>query len=350
MCTCITYSSGDFYFGRNLDLEYSFGECVVITPRRFPLQYRHGKHCGDAHYAMIGMAASAGLEGPQAFPLYAEAVNEKGLCMAGLNFPGNAVYTTPEEEKENVASFEIIARILSSCASVDEADSLLDHMNITDTAFAPGLPPAPLHWLLADRERCIVIEQTKDGLNRYDNPFGVLTNNPPFEYHLMNMNNYLNLTPENPKMRFVREGKTVQSEDRPEVMPGDQTEAQPEVQDRREIRLAPYSQGMGAIGLPGDFSSASRFVRAAFLRCNSVSGPEEDANVAQFFHILSNVAMVRGAVVTAEGKYDITTYSCCVNADTGTYYYRTYDDSRLHCVRMDSADLDGDRLTAGGMA
>ena len=344
MCTCITYDNGDFYFGRNLDLDCSFGEKVVITPRNFPLDFRLAGR-KEQHYAMIGMASAV-----SRFPLYAEAVNEKGLCMAGLNFPGNAYYQKPEGRGMELASFEIIAWILGNYSTVAEVKNDLEKMKIVDLAFSEKMLPAPLHWMLADRERCIVIEQTKDGLKRYDNPFGVLTNNPPFEYHLMNMNNYLNLTPENPKMRFVREGKTVQSEDRPEVMPGDQTEAQPEVQDGRKIRLAPYSQGMGAIGLPGDFSSASRFVRAAFLRCNSVSGPEEDANVAQFFHILSNVAMVRGAVVTAEGKYDITTYSCCVNADTGTYYYRTYDDSRLHCVRMDSADLDGDRLTAGGMA
>ena len=80
MCTCITYKNGDFYFGRNMDLEYSFGECVVITPRSFPLHFRHNRYLPE-HYAMIGMAA-----GSEAFPLYAEAVNEKGLCMAGLNF------------------------------------------------------------------------------------------------------------------------------------------------------------------------------------------------------------------------------------------------------------------------
>ena len=110
--------------------------------------------------------------------------------------------------------------------------------------------------------------------------------------------------------------------------------------------LKPYSQGMGGIGLPGDFSSASRFVKAAFLKWNSVCGKSEEENVSQFFHILDSVAMPRGAVITQDGNYDITTYSCCVNADTGIYYYKTYGNSRIAAVDMRGIDLDGDKLTA----
>lgn len=99
--------------------------------------------------------------------------------------------------------------------------------------------------------------------------------------------------------------------------------------EKTRLPLKPYSQGMGALGLPGDASSASRFVRAAFLRWNSVSEKTETSNVTQFFHILDGVAMVRGSVVTPEGTFDMTTYSCCVNARTGRYYYKTYDDMRI---------------------
>lgn len=181
MCTCITYENSSFYFGRNLDLDCSFGEQVVITPRNFPLAFRHAG-VQNHHYAMIGMAAQA-----EKFPLYADAVNEKGLAMAGLNFPGNAFYPEARGSGLEVASFEIIAWILGKCASVEEAEQYLDDLRIVSTAFADQMPPAPLHWMLADREKCIVLEAVREGLKVYENPVGVLTNNPPFDYHRIDL-------------------------------------------------------------------------------------------------------------------------------------------------------------------
>lgn len=311
MCTCITYENSSFYFGRNLDLDCSFGERVMITPRNFPLTFRHAG-AQKRHYAMIGMAAQA-----EKFPLYADAVNEKGLAMAGLNFPGNAFYPEARGSGLEVASFEIIAWILGKCASVAEAEQYLDDLRIVSTAFADQMLPAPLHWMLADREKCIVLEAVREGLKVYENPVGVLTNNPPFDYHRINLSNYLNLTARSPENRFSD-----------------------------QIDLKPYAQGMGAAGLPGDASSASRFVRAAFLKLNSAAPKEEAADVSQFFHILDSVAMVRGSVVTESGTYDITTYSCCVNTQTGVYYYKTYDDSRIRKADMRETDLEGDRIWA----
>lgn len=309
MCTCITYNNGDFYFGRNLDLDCSFGETVVITPRNFLLEFRNGDEL-KKHYAMIGMASAN-----EKFPLYAEAVNEKGLAMAGLNFPGNACYMPVENKELELASFEMIAWFLGQFASVDEAEDCMSRLRIVDTAFSDQMHPAPLHWILADKERCVVIEQMKDGLKVYDNPFGVLTNNPTFDYHMMNMNNYLNVTAKSPENRFS-EG----------------------------INLHTFAQGMGAVGLPGDWSSVSRFVRAAFLKWNSAAPENERANVSQLFHILDSVAMVRGAVVTDQGTYDITTYSCCINTHTGTYYYKTYDDIQIKRICMYDAEVEGSTL------
>lgn len=309
MCTCITYHNKDFCFGRNLDLDCFFGEQVVVTPRKFTLDFRNTGRA-ESHYAMIGMASA-----DDRFPLYAEAVNEKGLCMAGLNFPGNAYYQKAEGRGLEIASFELIPWILGRCSSVAEAERYLREMRIVDTAFAEKMPPAPLHWMLADREKCLVLEAVREGLKVYGNPVGVLTNNPPFDYHRMNLNNYLGLSSGNPENRFA-DG----------------------------LELKPYAQGMGGMGLPGDASSASRFVRAAFLKWNSVAPEEEAANVSQFFHILDSVAMVRGTVVTEAGTYDITTYSCCVNAEKGIYYYKTYDDSRIRKAELREADLEGTRL------
>ena len=309
MCTCITYKNKDFYFGRNLDIDCSFGEQVVVTPRNFSLEFRNTQQ-EKWHYAMIGMASA-----DDRFPLYAEAVNEKGLCMAGLNFPGNAYYQKAEGRGLEIASFEVIPWILGRCSSVAEAERYLGEMRIVDTAFAEKMPPAPLHWMLADKEKCLVLEAVREGLKVYENPVGVLTNNPPFDYHRMNLNNYLGLSAENPENRFAE-----------------------------DLELKTYAQGMGGIGLPGDASSASRFIRAAFLKWNSAAPEEEKANVSQFFHILDSVAMVRGAVVTEAGTYDITTYSCCINAATGAYYYKTYDDSRVRRTDLSQADPEGSVL------
>ena len=129
MCTAATYQTRDFYFGRTLDYEFSYPSEVIITPRRFPLSFRHTGSMNE-HYAIIGMAYVA-----NGYPLYYDAINEKGLGMAGLNFVGNAVYGEVREGKENVAVFELIPYILSQCENTEEARKLLGKIQITDTKF-----------------------------------------------------------------------------------------------------------------------------------------------------------------------------------------------------------------------
>lgn len=309
MCTCITFKNGDFYFGRNLDLEYQFGEQVVITPRNYAITFKKNQEY-TVHYGMIGMASVA-----ENYPLYAEAVNEKGLCMAGLNFPGNACYKEEKEGAVNVAPYEIIPWLLGGCSTVKEAREMLANVNIIELPFTEKLSTAPLHWMLADREECIVLEAVEEGLKIYENPWGVLTNNPPFPFYQSYLCNYMNLSSQPPVNRFSQ-----------------------------ELDLKPYGQGMGGMGLPGDASPASRFVRAAFLKWNSKCSPEENANVSQFFHILDGVAMVQGSVMTPEGKCDITTYSCCVNVDQGIYYYKTYGNNQIQAIRMDEKYLERKEL------
>lgn len=308
MCTAIAYKTKDFYFGRNLDLEYSYNEVVTITPRNYPFKFSYGEDL-LSHFAMIGMAYVV-----DDYPLYYEAVNEKGLCMAGLSFEGNAVYNKPIAGKMNVATYEFIPWILSQCESVTEVKNLLENLNITNLQFNCELPATDLHWIIADSESCIVVEQVASGLKIYDNPVGVLTNNPPFKYHLQNLNNYMMLSPNPPVNNFSD-----------------------------SLNFKTYSRGMGAIGLPGDLSSMSRFVRAAFVRFNSVSGESEEESVSQFFHILGAVEQQRGCVRLGD-KNEITVYSSCCNADKGVYYYRTYDNSRICAVRLFDEKLDTEEL------
>lgn len=308
MCTAATYKTKDFYFGRTLDYEFSYGDEIAVMPRKYPLFFRHIPKSGE-HYAIIGMAHRAG-----GFPLYYDAMNEKGLCVAGLNFVGNAKYSKAEEGKRNVAQYEFIPWLLSRCASVREARSLLKETNVTDDAFSPDLPVAQLHWLIADKDECITAECIGGELKIYDNPVGVLTNNPPFETQLFNLNNYMGLSAGKAENRFCP-----------------------------ALPLETYSRGMGALGLPGDLSSASRFVRAAFTRANSRSGESESESVNQFFHILGAVDQQRGCCELDDGKYEITIYTSCCNANKGIYYYTTYENSRISAVDMRKEKLDGDK-------
>ena len=224
---------------------------------------------------MIGMACVM-----ENYPLYYDAVNEKGLGIAGLNFVGNASYKKPVEGKDNITQFELIPWILGKCATVKEARQLLKNMNLIDTPFLPDLPVAQLHWIIADKEECITLESLEEGMKIYDNPVGVLTNNPPFDKQMFALNNYMNLSAKSPEDKFAK-----------------------------GLNLQKYSRGMGAIGLPGDLSSQSRFVRVAFTKMNSISGEGEKESVSQFFHILNSVDQQRGCCDLGDGKYEITTVS-----------------------------------------
>lgn len=309
MCTAATYHTKDHYFGRTLDYEVSYGEEVVVTPRNYPFRFRHmGSLSG--HYAIIGMATVAG-----GCPLYYDAVNEKGLGIAGLNFPGNADYKPLAEGKDNVATFELIPWLLGQCATVGEARGLLERMNLADTPFGPQFPVSPLHWILTDLEGAITVESVRDGIRIYDNPVGILTNNPPFDYQMTNLTNYMSLSTEPPENHFS---------------------------DRLE--LTPYSRGMGMLGMPGDLSSASRFVRAAFTKLHALSGETESESVSQFFHILGSVEQPRGCVHMGEGKYEITIYTSCCNMERGIYYYTTYENSQITGIDMHRENLDGTEL------
>lgn len=309
MCTAITFGNKEKYFGRNLDLEYRYYEEVTVMPRKFEILYRNGVEVNN-HYAIIGMATIV-----DEYPLYYDGTNEHGLSMAGLNFSGNAWYGESVGEQVNVASFEILIWILGKCKNVKETMEILKKINITNEAFSSEYPPSPLHWIIGDREECIVVEAMKTGLHIYDNKVGVLTNNPPFDYQMINLANYMKVT--------AREVNNT-------MLSG--------------IELNKYSGGMGGIGLPGDMSSMSRFVRGAFCKWNSIVPDSEEEAIGQFFHILDNVAQVEGCVRTKDGN-ERTQYSSCCNVDRGIYYYKTYGNSQINAVNMHNCDLDGSELT-----
>jgi len=311
MCTGLSFATKDHYFGRNLDYEVSYNESVAVTPRNYPIELRKLPPI-PTHNAIIGMATVA-----NNFPLYYDGTNERGLSMAGLAFMGNAVFRPEEPGMKNVASFEFVLWVLAQFETVDEVEEALRSVNLTNTAFSEGLPPSPLHWIIADRTRSITVEPLADGLKVYDNPVGVLTNNPTFDMQLFNLNNYMHLSRNAPVNNFSD-----------------------------KIKFDVYSRGMGALGLPGDLSSPSRFVRAVFTKMNSIADESESASISQFFHILGAVAQQRGCANVGDDKYEITIYSSCCNVDKGVYYYTTYENSQITGVDMHKEDLDGSALAS----
>lgn len=310
MCTAIAMRENGFYFGRNMDIGGSFGEQIVIVPRSYVFKFRRAGILRK-HYAMIGMAAVA-----EGYPLFADAVNEKGLCAAGLNFPCSAYYPPPEScGRHNITPFEVISWVLAKCASAAEAKRLLEITRIVDIPFSSHIPLTPLHWMFADRESSFVLETTKSGMKIYDAPADVLTNEPPYDFHITNLAQYLNLT-------------TGTSENPLSDIPG----------------IKPFSKGMGSIGLPGDFSSASRFVRIAFLLKNAAHSDTEQRRIAQFFHILDSASVVRGAIIPDGGGDYGTLYSSCIDAAGGVYYYKSYFNNQLTAVSLDHEELSREEL------
>lgn len=308
MCTSATYKTRDFYFGRTLDYDFSYIEEVTVMPRNYSFAMRNIDNM-TSHYAVIGMAYV------QDIPLYYDAVNEKGLCMAGLNFEENARYNDVIQGKINITQFEFIPYVLGACASVEEALELLAKINITNQPYSDKLPISHLHWIIADKNKTITVECVKEGMKIYDNPAGVLTNNPTFDMQMANLNNYMNLSPRQPQNTFS---------------------------DR--LPLKTYSRGMGALGLPGDLSSQSRFVRVAFTKANSISGNSEEESVNQFFHILGSVEQQRGCCAVGESSYEITIYTSCCNADKGIYYYNTYENHSITAIDMNRENLNSYEL------
>lgn len=313
MCTAFTLFNNHLYFGRNMDLDYSFNECVVITPRNYSFLLKNGKKIKNI-YAMLGMATVI-----NDYPLYAEAINEKGLCLAGLNFPQNAYYSKKTELDENsIAPFELFPFLLGQCENIMQIKDILNKIEIVDVPFSSNLANAPLHWMVCDKNNnCLVIECSKDGMKVYDNPLGILTNNPPFPYHLENIRQYLHLSSINPKAI-----------------------------EKNGYILDNFCEGAGGLGIPGDFTSPSRFSKVFFAKKFSVCEDDEMSYVTQAFHILDSVAMIKGCVVTENNKNEITRYSCVMCfSDSASYYYKTYNNNQISVINLTNERMSNNKLS-----
>ena len=308
MCTAISYLANNHYFGRNLDVLSVYEESVIITPRHYPFLFRNGQKTGN-HYAFIGMAHTE-----DDYPLYYDATNEKGLSIAALSFPSEAKYHEKSTNLIDLAPWELIPFILCQCETAAQAKKLLSKANIMSEKFREDIPLTPLHFLIADEKESFVAEPTENGLLLAENPVGVLTNSPPFDFQMQYLNLFMGLSNNPVENRFSK-----------------------------EISFQKFSRGMGALGLPGDLSSPSRFVRAVFTTVHALKGKDEAHDIRQFFHILGSVEQQMGCVQLGD-QFEFTAYSSCCDTRKGIYYYKTYDNFSIVGINMHKEDPDGEKI------
>lgn len=314
MCTGLALETKDglHLFGRNMDIEYSFNQSIIFIPRNFKCVNKSNKKELTTKYAVLGMGTIF-----DDYPTFADGMNEKGLGCAGLNFPVYVSYSKEDiEGKTNIPVYNFLLWVLANFSSVEEVKEALKNANIVDIPISENIPNTTLHWMISDiTGKSIVVEQTKEKLNVFDNNIGVLTNSPTFDWHVANLNQYVSL-------RYNQV---------PEFKLGDQS-------------LTALGQGTGLVGLPGDFTPASRFVRVAFLRDAMIKNDKDSIDLIEFFHILNNVAMVRGSTRTIEEKSDLTQYTSCMCLEKGIYYYNTYENNQINVIDMNKENLDGNEI------
>ncbi len=288
MCTAISFQRSGEFFGRTLDANTDYNGRCVLVPKFSLLSFSDGERSGE-HHALLGVGIIE-----EDTPLLFDAMNEWGLCGAGLNFPTLAKYERAVGKKKEIASYELILKILATCKSVAEVRGALLGAKITDVAVSERLTPTPMHWIFSDSSGAVTVEQTANGLSVYENAEGVLTNSPDFPFHERRCAEFSALSPRNPDGDFL-------------------------------------SLGYGAFGLPGDFTSSSRFIRASYIR-----GVAECKTPADFFRAIDTVSIPKGAVIDENGKAHYTAYTSCYDIGTLTLCKRTYPSSDIHSVSLTS--------------
>ena len=322
MCTAITLTaaSGDILMGRTMDFSYALEPELYVVPAGYKYNSSLKHQYFKTQFSFIG-------SGQNLSPItFADGVNEAGLCAAALYFPGYAVYDQSEKNTSTecvAAASELVSFLLGMCASVEHALSILPELKIVGIPDLITNSAAPLHWLLADFSgRCVAIEKTCDGLNYYENNIGVLSNSPDFIWHMTNLRNYINIVP-----------------------------AQQEHTKWKDVCLSPFGQGAGTLGLPGDFSPTGRFVRAAWLKSHITTPADGWDAVIAGFHVLDNVSIPKGCIVTDRGSTDYTQYTIFYNLTSREVFFKTYDNSQITAARLlpGSCAGDGNIQSLGGL-
>ncbi len=315
-CTGIELKSqdGDYINGRTLEFGIPINTVIMVIPRHYAftgtLPDGASGMSYTSKYAVVGGSLDNGTE-------VQDGLNEAGLSVGAFYFPGYAGYApvTPQNQSQAVSPLQFPTWLLTQFGTVAEVKAALNNVAIVPTVFpAWGLVP-PLHYVVYDKTGAsIVIEPINGSLVVYDNPLGVMTNSPTFDWHMTNLTNYVNLSPINVSPINVS-----------------------------GVQLQQFSQGSGMHGLPGDFTSPSRFVRAAFFTATALPQANAEQEVLQVFHVLNQFDIPMGAVrdVTADGKVapEYTMITVVKDPNNLDYYFKTYQNQDINVVRLNEFDL-----------
>ena len=314
-CTCIRLTSKDnitvtartLEFGANL-----IKTAIIMVPRNTAYTgTSKDKKTGvtwQSKYAFCGVNSFD-------YPHIMDGINEKGLYVGLFYFPGYAEYEQSSDTSQSLAPWELGTWILSNCASIDHIQEQLSKIHVIPVV-APELAIVPpLHYIVTDSKgNSIVIEYVKGTCTIHKNEIGVFTNSPAFDWHMTNLKNYINLSPIN-------------------VAP----------LDLAGHVLTGFGQGTGFLGLPGDFTSPSRFVRAtAFLKSAIHPATAQEA-IKDAFHILNSFDIPRGAVREAQKNgnhiYEQTQFTSVADLKNLIFYFHTYENRQIRMVKLKSFDL-----------
>ncbi|MDO4276496.1 MAG: choloylglycine hydrolase family protein [Eubacteriales bacterium] len=319
MCTAMlmTTAHEGAFFGRTMDFSYPLSPELYFVPQNFQWTNIPETHTICSKYAFMGI-------GQDISPVvFADGVNEMGFAAAALYFPDYAQYDSASFNYSStppIAAVELVAFLLGQSPSVDHALSLLRSIKIIGTEDSVTNTVAPLHWLIADTSgRCVTVEKTADGLHLTDNPVGVLSNSPDFQWHMTNLRNYMNVS-----------------------------QFQTQEKHWNFLRLTPFGQGNGGLGLPGDYTPPSRFIKTAFQKTHVSPPSGRKEAVSTCFHILDGVSIPKGCVMTHRETADYTQYTAFIDLSTKEYFYKTYENSRIFSVRFpDEQEHNGRMISLG---
>jgi choloylglycine hydrolase len=315
-CTGITIrpKDGSIIVARTLEFALDTKSNIIVLPRG-------QEYVGSTPTGKPGLhwTNKYGVVGTNAFnmPVTLDGLNEKGLSVGLFYYPGYAQYENVKaaDAGKTLAPWELGIFLLGTCADVREAVIAAKFVHVgavvqPDMGFVP-----PVHYVVTDAQgNSVVLEPTNGEIIVHANPLGVITNSPSFDWHMTNLSNYVNLTVTN-LPQIVVDGKEIKG----------------------------FGQGSGMLGLPGDFTPPSRFVRAVAFSQSALPVESAREGVLQAFHILNQFDIPKGAAREADEHgqtmADYTLWTSVADLKNLRYYYRTYENSRIRMVDLKAVDL-----------
>lgn len=309
---------GSLVHGRTLEFGIKIDTSIIFVPREYEFQGTTSQGPGltyKAKYAALGAMTFDSV-------IMMDGINEKGLAVGTFYFPGFAEYATitSDNQSKALSPIDFSNWLITQFATIDEVKAGLSQVVIAPIVFKEwGNEPPPFHYVVYDKTgKSLVIEPVKGQLVVYDNPLGVCTNSPNFDWHMTNLRNFINLTPFNVKPLKV-EG----------------------------IDLAPLGQGSGMVGIPGDFTSPSRFIQAAIFSITAIPSQTAEEAVLQTFHILNQFDIPVGIAREKEGDVihtDYTMITCVRDPQALKFYFKTYEDQTIRVADLKKFDVNGKKI------